>query len=220
MGLFNAGTRTDRPMVVHDRVVTVANGITALRLLGLPLFVWLAVRGSYGLAFGTLSIVGATDWIDGYVARRFDQVTKLGKLIDPLIDRALLATAGVTLLVLGLIPWWIVALVVARDVVLLTASFVIFRQLNPGIAVSNMGKFATACLLIGVPGFLLARMEWVAQDVFVYLAYGYCIVGIVTYYLAGWRYGQAAVKLRRTLEATGEEPDAATGHPDVAGPVP
>ncbi len=139
--------------------------------------------------------------MDGYVARRFDQVTRIGKLIDPLIDRALLATAGITLLGLGLIPWWIVAAVVVRDAALLGASYVMFRRLNPGIAVSNMGKFATACLLIGVPGFLLARMQWSGSTVFLYLAYGYCIVGIVTYYIAGWRYAQAAAVLRKAMRA-------------------
>ncbi len=203
MGLFNAGARTDRPVVVHDKVATAANGITALRLLGLPLFVWLtAFERSYGLGFVTLVVVGTTDWVDGYVARRFDQVTKIGKLIDPLIDRALLATAGITLLVLGLIPWWIVAAVVLRDVALVGASYAMFRRLNPGIPVSNMGKFATACLLIGVPGFLLARMQWSGSTLFLYLAYGYCIVGIVTYYIAGWRYAQAATVLRKAMRAT------------------
>lgn len=214
MGLFNAGARSDGPAVVHDKILTAANAITALRLAGLPLFVWLAAaENAYGWGFLTLAVVGATDWIDGYVARRFDQVTRIGKLIDPLIDRALLATAGVTLLVLDIIPWWIVALVVARDVLLLSASFAVFRQLNPGIAVSNIGKFATACLLIGVPGFLLARMDWSGKTVFTYLAYGYCILGIVTYYLAAVRYAQAAVKLRRAVGTPAP-------HPDVAGPVP
>lgn len=201
MGLFNAGARTDGPAVVHDKVVTVANAITAARLLGLPLFVWLTVEGALGLGFLTLVVVGVTDWVDGYVARRFDQVTRIGKLIDPLIDRALLATAGITLLVLGLIPWWIVAAIVARDVILLASSFVLFRKLNPGIAVSNLGKFATACLLIGVPGFLLGRMDWSAAQIFLYIAYGYCIVGIVTYYVAGFRYASAALEVRRSVDA-------------------
>ena len=211
MGLFNAGARTDGPMVVHDKVVTVANGITAARLLGLPLFVWLTVRGSLGLGFLTLVVVGTTDWVDGFVARRFDQVTKIGKLLDPLIDRALLATAGVTLLLLGLIPWWIVALFVLRDVLLLGASFLLFGRDNPNIPVSNMGKFATACLLIGVPGFLLGRMEWPAQTAFLYIAYAFCIVGIVTYYIAGGRYAQAAMTVRDALRSAAPNDDTGPG---------
>ena len=199
MGLFDAGARTDGPVVVHDRVFTVANGITAVRLLGLPLFVWLtAVQHAYAQAFFVLFFVGATDWVDGYVARRFDQVTKLGKLIDPLIDRIMLATAAITMLVVGLIPWWIVAAVVVRDVLLLVAGLILFHG-NPGIPVSNMGKFATACLLIGVPSFLLANVDWPLQDVAVIVAYGYCIVGIVTYYIAGWRYAKAALAVRDAL---------------------
>ena len=188
-------------MVVHDRVVTVANGITALRLLGLPLFVWLtAFEHAYGLGFLTLVVVGTTDWIDGYVARRFDQVTRLGKLMDPLIDRALIATAGITLLAMGFIPWWVVAAIVGRDVLLLGAGFLLFGRANPNIPVSNLGKFATACLLIGVPAFLLARMDWAGADVMVYVAYGYSILGIVTYWAAGVRYAQAARTVRAAMQ--------------------
>jgi cardiolipin synthase len=207
VGLYDAGARRDGPVVVHDRVLTVANGITALRLLGLPLFVWLTVsQQAYGKAFLVLVIVGCTDWVDGYVARRFDQVTKLGKLMDPLIDRAMLATAGITLLAVGFIPWWIVALVVVRDVVLLGAGLAVFGKHNPGIPVSNMGKFATACLLIGVPGFLLGHMEWPAARVFLVIAYAYSILGIVTYYIAGYRYVQAAVGVRKAMQEAGETP--------------
>ena len=200
MGLFNAGARSDGPMVVHDRVVTVANGITALRLLGLPLFVWLtAFEHAYGLGFATLVVVGTTDWADGYVARRFDQVTRLGKLLDPLIDRALIATAGITLLAMGFMPWWVVAAIVARDVLLLGAGFLLFGRANPNIPVSNLGKFATACLLIGVPGFLLARMDWPAAEPFLYVAYAFSILGIVTYWAAGFHYAQAARTVRAAL---------------------
>ena len=202
VGLFNAGARTDGPMVVHDKVVTVANGITAVRLLGLPLFVWLtAVEQAYGLGFLTLVIVGATDWVDGYVARRFDQVTRLGKMLDPLIDRALIATTAITLLVMGFIPAWIVLAIVVRDVVLLVVGFLLFGTANPNIPVSNMGKFATACLLIGVPAFLLANMDWAGATAMTYVAYGYCILGIITYYIAGFRYAQAALTVREAMRA-------------------
>ncbi len=203
MGLFNAGARTDGPVVVHDRVFTVANGITAVRLLGLPLFIWLAAFvEAYGVAFLVLTLVGTTDWVDGYVARRFDQVTKLGKLIDPLIDRAMLATAGLTLLAIGFIPWWIVAAFVVRDVVLLVVGYVMFSGSNPNIPVSNLGKFATACLLIGVPAFLLGHMDWSANDGFLVAAYAFSIVGIVAYYVAGWRYAQAARTVRNAMRKT------------------
>lgn len=191
MRLFDAGRRAGGE-AVYDRVVTVANGITLVRFLGLPLFVWLMIGPqAYGKAFGILSAVAVTDWVDGYVARRFDQVTRLGKLMDPLIDRALLATAGVTLLVLGIVPWPVVVLIVGRDVLLLVFAAVLFRG-PPPVVVNRMGKFATACLLIGIPGFLLGRMDWPGAVGFRYLAWGFTLLGIITYYIAGIQYARAA----------------------------
>lgn len=201
MRLFDAGGRVGGGEVVHDRVFTAANGITLVRLLGLPVFVYLMVGpAAYGKAFGVLSAVAATDWVDGYVARRFDQVTRLGQIIDPLIDRALLATVGLTLVALGIVPWLVVALIVGRDVVLLGLAAALFRGL-PAIPVNRMGKLATACLLIGVPGFLLGRMDWPVALPFRYGAWGFTAVGIICYYLAGIQYAGAA---RIVLATRGE----------------
>ncbi len=209
MGLFDAGARRDAPATVHERVVTAANAITAVRLLGLPLFVWLTVAvGAYGMAFLVLVVVAATDWVDGYVARRFDQVTKIGKALDPLIDRAMLATAALTLLAVGFIPVWVVVAVVARDALLLVVALMLFRG-NPNIPVSRLGKFATANLLVGVPGFLLGRMDWPGAELFLALAYVFSVVGIAAYYLAGWRYWRAArvaIRMRQAALAAGGAP--------------
>ena len=200
---FDAGLQEDRPVVVHDKVVTVANGITFLRLLGLPLFVWLMIGPrAYGMAFLTLAVVGATDWVDGYVARRFDQVTRLGKLIDPLIDRALLATAGLTLAALGFLPWWIIGAILARDVLLLGGAAIRFRG-NPEIPVTRIGKFATACLLVGVPAFLLAGMDWAGAGFFTVFAWIITATGLISYYAAGAAYARIAL---RTTHPTGDAP--------------
>jgi cardiolipin synthase (CMP-forming) len=193
---FDAGARPGQPQVVHDKVLTAANAITLARLLGLPVFVWLVLGpGLLAAAFWTLVAVGATDWVDGYVARRFDQVTKLGKVMDPLIDRALLATAGVTLVIAGILPWWILAAIVARDVALLGAAYAMFRGI-PDIPVSRTGKFATACLLIGLPGFLLAEIDWFGAGFFGVLAWLYTAAGLVTYYVSAAQYARRAAELR------------------------
>ncbi|CAN5583490.1 MAG: CDP-alcohol phosphatidyltransferase family protein [Euzebyaceae bacterium] len=205
MKLFDAGARAGTSTTVHDGVVTAANAITALRLLGLPLFVWLmVVVRAYGIAFAVLVVVATTDWVDGYVARRFDQVTKLGKIIDPLIDRALLATTALTLLYVGFLPLWVAVLVVGRDLVLLAVSVTLFGG-NPGIPVSRLGKLATACLLIGVPGFLLGRMDWAGAQPFLAAAYAFTVVGIASYYVAGWHYWHAARVALRMAAASSEE---------------
>jgi cardiolipin synthase len=190
--LFDAGGRPGAPQAVHDRVLTAANAITLVRLLGLPLFVYLMVsRRAYGQAFAVLCLVGATDWIDGYVARRFDQVTRLGRFMDPLIDRLLLATAGLTLWAVGFLPLWILLLIVGRDAAMFVAAGILFRGVPP-IAVNRTGKLATACLLIGIPGFLLGRMDWDGATVMRVLAWAFSAVGIAAYYVAGAQYAVAA----------------------------
>jgi cardiolipin synthase len=194
--LFNVGARPGRERV-HDRMVTVPNVITAVRLAGLPLFAWL-VLGPQRLiiAFWVLVLIATTDWIDGYVARRFDQVSRVGKLVDPLVDRALLATAVITLLVAGLIPWPLVALILVRDIAVLGISLVWFGGVPP-IPVSNTGKLATALLMIGVPAFLLAGVDWAGTLVFTVLAWSGTVAGIVIYYVAGVRYGRVARAIRK-----------------------
>lgn len=187
---FAWGARGEGAAVVHDRVLTAANAITLLRLLGLPLFAWLVLgRDALGAAFVVLTLVGATDWVDGYVARRFDQVTRLGKVLDPLVDRALIATAVVVLAADGIIPWTLVALVVGRDVVLLLAALVVFRGIPP-IPVTRTGKAATAALLLALPGFLLA--EAVGAGAVRSGAWALAAVGVVAYYAAGVQYARAA----------------------------
>lgn len=195
--LFDAGRRDDVPVVVHDRILTAANGITLLRLLGLPLFVYLMVGPqAYGMAFLTLVVVGTTDWVDGFVARRFDQVTRIGRLIDPLIDRMLLATAGITLAAVGIAPWWVIALIVGRDIVLLAAAFLLFGS-DPQIPVTRLGKTATACLLIGVPGLLLGAMDWGGADLWGVVGWIFTTIGLVSYYAAGVTYARTALRLRQ-----------------------
>jgi cardiolipin synthase len=194
--LFNVGARPGRERV-HDRTLTVPNVITAVRLAGLPLFAWL-VLGPQRLviAFWVLVAIATTDWIDGYVARRFDQVSRVGKLVDPLVDRLLLATAVITLMVAGLLPWPLVALILIRDIAMLGISLVWFGGVPP-IPVSNTGKLATALLMVGVPAFLLAGVEWPGTAVVTGVAWSATVAGIVIYYLAGFRYGRVARAIRR-----------------------
>lgn len=193
---FEWGARGVGDPVVHDRILTAANAITALRLLGLPLFVWLVLgREALGAALVVLAVVATTDWIDGYVARRFDQVTKLGKILDPLVDRALLATVGVTLGAAGILPWAVVALVIGRDLVLLVAAAIAFHGIPP-IPVTRTGKAATAGLLLALPGFILAEMDWAGASGVLVASWAVAVVALVGYYVAGAQYARAAHRAR------------------------
>jgi cardiolipin synthase (CMP-forming) len=208
---FDWGARRDRPAVERDRVLTVPNAISLLRLLGLPVFVWLMVGPeAYGKAFAVLVLVASTDWVDGYVARRFDQVSRLGRVLDPLIDRAMLATTGVTLVVVGFLPWVVLAAIVVRDVLLLAGAAVVFRGV-PDIPVSRLGKFATACLLIGLPGFLVGNMEWAGARPLLLGAWGITIVGIAGYWVAGLRYGRAVLHARSEAAELAQQSETTQG---------
>lgn len=84
MRFIGAGSHPDRPQVDHDLLFTVPNMLTVLRFMGVPLFVWLVLwQKEYGFAVLVLVIMGSTDWVDGYIARRFDQTSKLGRILDP-----------------------------------------------------------------------------------------------------------------------------------------
>jgi cardiolipin synthase len=165
--LFDAGRRSDAAEQVHDRLLTVPN-----------------------------AMIAATDWIDGYVARRFDQVSRIGKLVDPLVDRLLLATATITLVIAGLLPWPLLVLILLRDVIVLGVSLVWFGGVPP-IPVSRVGKLATALLMIGVPAFLLAGIDWSGAPVIEVIAWAATLAGIVAYYVAAVRYGRVARAIRR-----------------------
>ncbi|HSJ44878.1 MAG TPA: CDP-alcohol phosphatidyltransferase family protein [Euzebyales bacterium] len=198
MPLFDAGRRPDAGgELVHDRLLTAPNLITAVRLAGLPLFAWLVLwREQYLAAFWVLVAIATTDWIDGYVARRFNQVSRIGKLVDPLVDRLLLATTTITLLLAGLLPWPLLALILVRDVVVLGVSLAWFGGVPP-IPVSRTGKLATALLMIGIPAFLLAGVDWADADVVRVFAWITTVAGITAYYTAAARYCRVALAIRR-----------------------
>lgn len=191
---FEWGKRGDTAPVVHERVLTAANAISLLRLLGLPVFVWLMLGPrAYGTALAVLAVVGSSDWVDGYVARRFDQVTRLGKVLDPLIDRLLVITVGVTLLLAGMIPWWLVLLIAGRDVALIIGALVVFRGI-PTIPVTRTGKAATGALLLALPGFLVGHMDWRGAPVFLAASWAMATLGVIAYYVAAGQYVRAALR--------------------------
>lgn len=193
--LFDSGAPSGQPRVTHERVLTAANGITVVRLLGLPLYAWLVLGPHRVLAAVVLlGVIAGSDWVDGYVARRFDQVTRVGKLLDPLVDRALLATVGLTLAVAGMLPWWVVAVVVGRDVLLGVTALVQFGRL-PEIPVTRLGKASTACLLLGLPLLQGSYISW-AGGLRV-PAWCAIVAGVASYLVVGAQYLRAGWALRR-----------------------
>jgi cardiolipin synthase len=187
--MFRTGVPLDQPVVVTDRVFTLPNGITLLRFLGLPLFVYLAiVRHAWIVAFIVLVVSAALDSIDGYIARRFGQSTRLGAAFDPLTDRLTIATIGVTLVLVGVIPVWVVVLIVLRDVLLLALATTLasLKRPVPGgkMPVSRTGKLAMMALMLGLPFLVLARADLLGGSVIRLAALLMTGFGIALYYLA------------------------------------
>jgi len=149
----------------EDRVLTVPNALTTLRLVCVPVFLVLLAQpdheGQLAAAF-LLAGLGITDGLDGYVARHFDQVTSLGKVADPLVDRVLILSATIGALAAGAVPAWLVAVVLTREVLVLagagTLALVGARRLD----VSWPGKAGTFGLMFALPLFLMggAPFRW------------------------------------------------------------
>lgn len=136
---------------VHHSAYSVANLITVLRLLLVPFFFAILIRDSERTrlaAFAIYALAASTDWVDGQIARRTHTVTTVGKIIDPLVDRLLLASGVVGLYIIGDLPAWIPVLLVLRDVYLLYGSYVLERH-HTILPVTYVGKVTTVVLLTG-----------------------------------------------------------------------
>ncbi len=139
----------------HD-IYTVANIITVLRLMLVPFAFTVLVNGrNYALAFLLFAVAASTDWLDGQIARRTGTVTDIGKAIDPLVDRLLIAAGVLGLYVVGRIPLWSVLFLLARDLYLLSGAAYLARRGAGPIPVVFIGKLTTATLLIGFSGMIL-----------------------------------------------------------------
>jgi len=179
-----------------SRILTVPNALSFARLLGVPVFLWLVlVPEADGWAFLLLAVAGASDWVDGYLARRLDQRSELGVILDPLADRLYIAATLLGLALRELIPWWLVGILVARELFLLALLPRIRRSGRLALPVTYVGKSATFCLLWGFPLLLLGGMPTFGAAA---LAFGWAFAlwGTYLYWWAGIRYAQQAFALR------------------------
>jgi cardiolipin synthase len=137
------------------QIVTIPNVISVVRLLCVPVFVWLLLGPEdRWAALALLGVLGATDWVDGYVARRFDQGSELGKILDPTADRVLLLVATVALTIDGAVPAWLGIAVLAREAVISIATLALAAAGARRIDVQWTGKAGTFALMFAFPGFL------------------------------------------------------------------
>jgi cardiolipin synthase len=197
MRFIGAGSRPGRPQVDHDLVFTVPNALTVLRFMGVPLFIWLVLaQKQYGFAVLVLAVMAGTDWVDGYVARRFDQASKLGRVMDPIADRLALIAVAVTLVIAGVVHWVYLAALVVPDAVLLVLTLSYFHG-HPDLPVSRIGKIRTGLLLVGTPLLVLSRLDVPSAGALYVAAWTVLGLGLAGHWIAAYNYFWAILRKGR-----------------------
>lgn len=182
--------------LAHERWLTVPNALSIVRLAGVPLFLWLLLGPrADGWALIVLVASGITDWLDGRIARALDQYSRLGEMLDPLADRLYTVATLVAFLIRGIVPWWVLALIIGRDVVVSLALPLLRRKGYLAFPVLYLGKAATLNLLYAFPLLLLAQMDWAGADLARPFAYAFTTWGIALHLWSGALY---LVQLVRT----------------------
>lgn len=189
--------------VVWGPVLTVPNAISFGRLLCVPLFVWLLFGVDDRLAAAILlAVLGATDWIDGYIARRFDQGSELGKLLDPTADRVMLIVAVIAIAADGSVPLWFAGLTLARELLVAAAALLLGALGVRHFEVSWWGKTGTFLLMVSYPFFLASHADIWWADTARVLAWLCGIPGLVYSLVSAAGYiapSLEAVRARRRI---------------------
>lgn len=180
-----------------DRIITLPNVLSFLRLLSVIVFGVLIIL-EYDVAAVVLLIVfGSTDWLDGFLARRFNQRSELGTKLDPLADRLYIVVAVVALTVRGIVPWWFLVILLLRDVMLLGLVPLLRRKGRIALPVNFVGKAGTMALLLAFPILLIGYSQQFGFDWFTTLGWVIAGVGAALYWSAGFLYVHATRELLR-----------------------
>ncbi|MFZ0189297.1 MAG: CDP-alcohol phosphatidyltransferase family protein [Streptosporangiaceae bacterium] len=176
-----------------DRVLTIPNALSAARLAGVPVFLWLVLGPRTATAdywaVALLIVAGATDWLDGKIARALNQGSRLGEVLDPAADRLYIAATIVALAVRDIIPWWLVAVLALRELVVGGALAVLKRRVGFGtLKVSLVGKTATLCLLYAFPLLFLGDHAGWGGTLARVIGWAFAVWGTVLYWWAAMLY--------------------------------
>jgi len=184
------------------RIWTVPNALSAARLLGVPVFFWLIVGPKNdGLALVILVISSFTDWLDGYLARRLNQFSRLGELLDPLADRLYVVAALIALFMRDLIPTWVVIALLSRDLIMFLFLIYLKKFGYNGVPVHFVGKAATMNLLYALPLILMGTFDGMVGQIAHIFGWAFLVWGISMYWYAALLYMQQISKLRSSTNA-------------------
>jgi cardiolipin synthase len=199
---------TDEPSAPgEDRILTIPNALSLVRLGCIPVFLWLLFgrHDRYGAAW-LLGGLGATDWVDGYVARHFHQVSKLGKILDPTADRLLLGVGVVAILIDGSVPPPVAWALIVREVLVSVAVLALAAMGAARIDVTWVGKAGTFCNLFAFPFFLAGGSDVFWHTTAHWLGWAFAVPG----FLLSWYAAATYLPIARQALREGRQP-AATG---------
>ena len=194
------GQQRGEPEVATDRILTIPNLLSASRLLGVPLFLWLVLGPEADLwALVVLMVSGVTDYLDGWLARRLGQTSELGRLLDPVADRLYILAVVIGLALRDIIPWWLAVVLPLRDVFLFCLVPFLRTRGFSSLPVHFLGKAATAGLLYAFPLLLLGDGDGTIAALAQVFGWAFAIWGVALYWWGGVLY---AFQVRRLLTTT------------------
>jgi cardiolipin synthase (CMP-forming) len=212
------GVATDDP---QERVVTIPNALSAARLAGVPVFLWLVLglRSQAGdwWAVGVLIAAAASDWLDGKIARALNQQSRLGQMLDPAADRLYIVATILALAIRSIIPWWLVGLLAAREVLLAGVLVVLRRHQYGPLQVSFVGKAATLALMYAFPLLFLGSHATSYAEIARIAGWAFAIWGSALYWCSGLLYTEQARRLVRGDSADRPAPGTMLGGDKEAG---
>ncbi len=185
---------------MEERVLTIPNALSFVRLLLVPVFLWLVLGPKHDeLALAVLMVSGVTDYLDGKLARRLNQTSKIGAILDPVADRFFILAVVIGLGYRDIIPWWLAVILPLRDVFLFSLVPFLRTRGYSSLPVHFLGKAATASLLYAFPLLLLGDATGTVADLANVFGWAFTIWGVALYWWGGILY---AFQVRRLMTST------------------
>lgn len=180
--------------------MNIPNILSIFRMILVPIFVLVFFSDApHAMAYaaGIYALAGVTDVLDGIIARRFNMITKLGKILDPLADKLMTITVFVCITIRGIIPWWVILLLFAKDLLMILGGIKLYREVSAVFAANVFGKAATVFLVLGGIVMMLFN-EWIPiafKNAFIYVA-------IAMSFLAFFSYLYQYIHFKRTKDVS------------------
>lgn len=184
-----------------SEVFNIPNLLSFLRIALVPVFLWFLLEEMFVSAITVLAVAGLTDFLDGFIARKLNQTTKLGKILDPVADRLYIFATLLALSVTGYVPWWLAGLVILRDLLMLVSMPILASLGYRSLPVHYLGKASTFALLYSFPLLLMGKIFEEAAFIITPLAWAFALWGVALYWWSGFVYLWQLILLIRAERA-------------------